>query len=324
MTLPNREAGLERAAAVRDFIQGEVLELADACVVLADAAWPLDDTSIEASARLGGEGIAVVPRSVEAVVLLTQTCDLQRTTSEYYLCQLAPVFGCAAQFARLVLRGRQPSFAALPWLSDAHVADLSLITSVERSLIVGSQSLARPRTPKERLHFAEALSRHFTRAALPDSVCTVLAPFLVRIKNKHDKQSDEGECIRKIATLRIEASPDLDAESPSLRVLIVLEHEDLPSIPEGVELNQERIDALVVRSFGDIASAVLNETDPIHIREAWSALAERWLQDSSDLADSMHDVGHIDVEVLSGDELSFARSRNAPELDLAYLTTRAA
>ena len=52
------------------------------------------------------------------------------------------------------------------------------------------------------------------------------------------------------------------------------------------------------------------------------ALAELWLQPAVELAETTPDVDSIDVLVLNGDELSFARARNAPELDLAYLSTR--
>ena len=324
MTSTDRRMALERAAGVRSYIQGEVLEIPDACLVLADAAWPLSDLAEQAAIEFGGTGFVSVPEPVDLVALMTQTCDLQETSTDARLCQVAPVVDRGERFAREAHRGRRPGWAALPWHSEGSIADLSRITTVERSVLIGATARGRPRTPAERVHFAETVSRHFTRIALPDTVCKVLAPFLQRIKDKHDRQSDEGECISRIAMLRIEATPDFDDPAPSLRLLVVLEAVDLPSLPMGVALDDTRIDQLLGLSNAAVARDALATSDPVLRREAWTALVELWIQDSATLADSVPGVDSIDVEVLSGDELTLTRLRNAPQLDLAYLTTRAA
>jgi hypothetical protein len=317
-----REEALQRAGAgVIGFIQGEVLALPDACVVVADAAWPLDDASAEVAAEEGDDGLILVPEAVDVIVLLTQTCDLQETTPEQRNCQVAPVVERGETFAREVLRGRRPGWVALPWYRRAAVAELARITTLERSVLVGARSLARPDTPRERLHFAESVSRHFTRAALPDPVVEVLRPLLERMRDRSGRASDEGRCIEQIATIRVEAVPDLDAPAPHLTVLLVLDVENLPSIG-GAELDHDGIDDLVSRGRAAAATAAQRAADPIAKREAWIALTELWLQPAVELAEATPGVDSIDVLVLNGDELSFARARNAPELDLAYLSTR--
>jgi len=210
------------------------------------------------------------------------------------------------------------------WYSSAAVADLSRITTLERSVLVGARSLGRPATPIERLRFAETVSRHFTRVALPDPVSEVLRPVLKRMAEKHDKQSSEGGCARIVQTLRVEAIPDFDAASPRLRLLVVLDTEDLPSLPPGSEIDHLRVDSLVQQGYTKAATEAVNASDPLARREAWTAVAELWLHDAVQLADASETVDSLDCEVLNGDELSFARARNAPEVDLAYLTTRAA
>jgi hypothetical protein len=318
------EAAFERAARVKSFIQGEVFDLPDTCVVLADASWPLDELSRQVALQEGGEGLVVVPEPVDRVALLTQTCDLQETSPDARLCQVAPIVDTGETFAHQAARGRLPGWVALPWHSPTSIADLSRITTLERSVLVDAATVGRPRNPGERLHFAESVSRHFTRAALPDPVCIVLRPFLQRLKDKHDKASSEGRCIALVANLRVEASPDFDDAAPSLTLLVVLEAPDLPPLPDGAELVDDRIDALVARGPSAAAGQALDTTDPVARREAWTALAELWVADSVDLAGDTPGVDSIEVEVLSGDELTFTRLRNAPELDLAYLTTRAA
>ncbi len=324
MSESQRGAALRRAAAVKSLIQGEVLEVPDACVVIADASWPLDERSVEAAAAVGGSGLVVVPEPVDLVALLTQTCDLQQTKPDSRLCQLAPVVQAEDLFVRQASRGHRPGWVALPWHSANSLADLSRITTFERSVLIGAHGCGRPSTPRERLAFAEAISRHFTRTALPDAVCDVIGPFLSRIKEKHDRFSPEGRCIGLIATLRIEATPDIDDPSPSLRLLVILEANDLAQLPEDVECDQDRVDELVARGHDTAARQALDGTTIRARREGWDALAELWTRESVALAESTPGVDAVDVEVLSGDELSFTRLRNAPELDLAYLTSRVA
>jgi hypothetical protein len=316
-------SALERAAVVATLIQGEVLAVADACVVIGDAAAPLSAEVADTAAELGmAEGLVVAPYVVDDVVLITQTCDLQETTAEERTCQVAPVVRVDPQIARQALRGRRPRYVALPWRDDQSVADLSLVTTVERSVLVGAESLGRPETSQERLRFADAVARHLTRPALPDAVVEVLVPFLTRIKDKHDKNSDEGRCLDKVAEFRLEAVPDIDAESPALTVLALLDEADLPPIPPGADLDDERIDALVQQGIARAAKAALETSDPVRKREAWTALTELWVQPAVDKAAQTEDVGSVEANVLNGDELSYARSRNTPVLDLQYLSTR--
>lgn len=193
------KSALQRAAVVSSLLQGEVLGAPDACVVLAEASAPLSEEAADIAASSGSEsGLIVVPHVVDDVVLLTQTCDLQFTTAAEYRCHVAPVIHVSEQVAYEALRGRRPGFAALPWLGSTAVADLSRITTVERSVLVGAISRGRPRNPGERFHFAETVSRYLTRPALPDPINEVLFPFVRRIAEKHDRESAEGRCAQNL------------------------------------------------------------------------------------------------------------------------------
>ena len=197
MTEPgeSREEALRRAASVASFVQGEVLEVPDVCVVVVDLAWPLDDSSAAMATSEGGD-LAVVPAPSESVVLLTQTCDLQRTTPESRFCQVAPVTNGSPAFARQVHRGYWPGWVDLPWHWPTSVADLFQITTLERSVLVGVASRGRPGTPWQRAHVAERVGRHFSRAALPDAVSAALRPFVDRIKKKYDKALQRADAWR--------------------------------------------------------------------------------------------------------------------------------
>jgi len=212
----------------------------------------------------------------------------------------------------------------LPWRSDGAVADLSLITTIERSLLVDAPRRARPRTPRERLHFANAVSRYLTRPALPDHVNMVLKPFLERISKRYDKNSAEGRCLHKVAEFRLEASPDLDAQAPALTVLALIDEADLPTLPPDAELDNASIDTIAGQGIPVAAEQALGEQDPLRKREAWTALCELWIQPALEKAREAANVGSVEMAVLNGEELSYARSINAPPLDLRYLSTRPA
>ena len=199
------ESALQRAAAVSSLLQGEVLGVADACVVLAEATAPLSAEAADIAASAGTHsGLIVVPYPVDDVVLLTQTFDMQFTTAAEHRCLLAPVMHVSEQVAYEALRGRRPGLAGLPWIGPTVVADLSRITSVERSVIVGAISQGHPRNPQERFHFAETISRYLTRPALPDAVNEVLSPFVKRILpapcaggERRGASDLRGPCLRK-------------------------------------------------------------------------------------------------------------------------------
>jgi hypothetical protein len=325
MTQPSPGA-LQRAAAVADLVQGEVVSLPDACVTLADAGNPLSAEAIRVVAELGvSEGVIWVPQDgVDDVVLLSQTCDLQETTLAEFHCLVAPVRKVSKARAYEAWRGQRPGEAGLPWLDEESIVDLSRITTIERSLLVDAPRRGRPQSLIESLHFAQSVERYLTRPALPDHVNAVLVPFVKRFKEKHDKDSPEGRCAHLVSELRLEGVPDIEAADPALNVLMVLEERHLPLLPSGAVLDDDRIDDLIDQGVGAAATAVERATNSVQKREAWMALSECWAKPSIELAAATPGIGSVEIEVLNGEELSYARSKNAPILDYRYLTTRAA
>lgn len=320
------EESLHRAAgAVAGLIQGEVLAVPDACVVIADASAPLSDDTVREAREAGvADGLIVVPQpGVDAVALLTQTCDLQETTDKEHTCLVAPIVKVSPVEARAALRGQGMSFAALPWVDDVSVADLSRITTVERSVLVDVVSLGRPGTPEERLNFSERVIRYLTRPALPDPINVALRPLVSTIKRRHGKDSAEGRCANRVQELRLEATPSLDDPEPALEVLVVLEEAELPTVSVG-RVRQGAVDALIEQGSASAATAVEAADGPVSKREAWTALAECWIDEARRGAVDVEGVDAVQITVLNGEELSYARSLSAPILDLIYLSTKVA
>lgn len=325
MTQMTFASAIQRAAPIIcDLVQGEVLAIPDICITLADAASPMSVEAFEMAADEGVvEGVVVVPqRGVDHVVLLSQTCDLQVTDEREFLCLVAPVVNVSEGVAREALRGRRPRIAALPWFCSTSVVDFSRITTIERSLLVGAERRGRPQTPRDAFSFAESVGRFLMRPALPDSVNNVLKPLASRILQQVDKDSPEGRCIRALDEIRIEGTPDIEADDVALNVLMVLESEKLPLLSLGVEVNDSHIDRFIVAGRGAAAQAVENATTDVSKREVWMALAECWVRPAVEMVDQIDGVNSIRVEVVNDDELTYARSKNAPILDYRFLSTR--
>ena len=301
------------------------MAVADACVVLADAAAPLTSDAARIAAAEGvNSGLIVVPQAVDDIVLLTQTCDLQFTTADEHRCLVAPVIRVPKLKAYEALRGRRPGLAGLPWVDEMSVADLSRITAVERSMLLDAVSRGQPRNPVERIHSAQTVSRYLTRPALPDPINKVLSPFVVRIAQKHGRHSAEGRCAYDVSELRVEATPDLDADEPALNVLLVLDETKLPRLPAGVVVDDDRIDAL--SAAGPTAAGRGSARCRGRRRQARGMDSVGGVLDHAlgrGGAPDVAGVGSLEITVLNGEELSYARSLNAPTLDLRYLSTRA-
>jgi hypothetical protein len=83
-----------------------------------------------------------------------------KDTPESRFCQVSPVTDGSPVFARQVHRGHWPGWVDLPWHWPTSVADLSQITTVERSVLVGVASRGRPGTPAERAHLLPSRPQH--------------------------------------------------------------------------------------------------------------------------------------------------------------------
>jgi hypothetical protein len=124
--------------------------------------------------------------------------------------------------------------------------------------------------------------------------------------------------------MRLEASPHLDADDPALNVLMILEEDELPQLPSGAHVDDARVDELVAAGPAVAAAAAQAANDAASKREAWTGLAECWIQPSVELVPTVAGVGSVEITVMNGEELSYAGSRNVPVLDMRYLSTRAA
>ncbi len=105
---------------------------------------------------------------------------------------------------------------------------------------------------------------------------------------------------------------------------MILDEDELPRLPDGSHVDDRRVDGLIGAGRTVAAEAVHQAGDPVAKREAWTALAECWIKPAAELVPAVDGVGSVEITVMNGEELSYARSLSAPIIDLRYLTTRAA
>ena len=304
--------------------QGDVLELPIAeTVLIADLERPLSGVAIEESAA-GGTGIQIVPVAAPRVVLLTQTCDLQRTGTGQLFAVVAVVEERTPTDASRAWRGNLPRLAGLPWLSPNAVADLSNVTTIERSLLIGAQRIATPDV-HERTQFSEILGRFYHRPAIPDQVIKALEPLQTKAKDKHDSpKSAVGRRFNDLYEIRILLEPDADDPCPDVTLLFLLEQTDLPPLPRGVDIDDAQVDSLLRQLDIDSVSNAIEVTGgALEVRHLWWAWAEFWARKVRAKTATLEGVGEIAIEVWSISEISYARASAAVLLDLGYLSTRA-
>lgn len=314
----------QAGAASKLFRQGDVLELAVAeTVLIADLDRPLSGAAIEESAA-GGTGIQIVPVAAPRVVLLTQTCDLQRTGTGQLFAGVAVVEERDPTDASRAWRGNLPRLAGLPWLSATAVADLSNVATIERSLLIGAQRIATP-SAHQRAQFSEILGRYFHRPAIPDQVINALEPLQAKAKNKHDSpESAVGQRFNDLYEIRILLEPDVDDPCPDVTLLFLFEKTDLPPLSRGVNVDHTQVDTLVrQRDIESVSRAIDAAESALEIRHLWWAWAEFWASKVRTRAANLDGVGEIAIEVWSTSEISYERATAAVPLDLSYLSKRA-
>lgn len=323
----------EAEAASRDVRQGALVRFS-LSVWLADATRPLTLAAKEQSADLEEPPSADAPpeERVQVVdgtfgdlaMVVSQSCDLARTDNSRQFVTLCPVYPVPPEAASEVRSGSHPRLLEVTWLPDqgdaSLVADLSVLTTLERGLLVGLPILAR--TPEaDRRRVAQALARYLGRPALPDAINWYLDRLTEHADERHDKDSPLGRFLQRIVQIRLTTDHPLDEDPPWRLHLIFIVREEhlLDSSPEAVNAANARR----LGTDGIIAlDRFLNEfdSDPSFGRadDLWRRAIDQWL---SRLRPSPAVDGHPTFEVVSA--LPPHRYEQSDVLDLGYLSLAA-
>lgn len=226
----------------------------------------------------GEDGLREVP--VEGLVVVSQTCDVVRTVRDRSFVEVAPLVKVPEAHLHGIRRGRMLRYAHVPG-----VADQSLVADLERTMTVHKELVARwarvegCMTDQDARLFAEMLARKRLRFAFPDDFTEFVRPLQERFREKHDKNSPEGEAMRALQEIRVQARPSWAASPISLDFFMVCDEATKEAIgaqlPAWSQLLKPRtpyqtVDFMKV-TLDELTAAQYLATDPLDLEYlSWS------------------------------------------------------
>jgi hypothetical protein len=173
-------------------------------------------------------GESIVEMTIQnGLMVLTQTCDIQRDCRDRPFMEVAPLVTLAdsGEFTD-VIDGARPRYATVPPLHSRRMAaDLDRSLTVEKAAVATWERMPGCTTDKERRELGRHLAQQRGRAALPDEFTTFMRPLERRWKEVKRKDTLEGQTFRAIAEVRVHAFPRWDAETVELFFWLILKDE---------------------------------------------------------------------------------------------------
>lgn len=239
-----------------------------------DVEQPLTEDGVVAAT----EGVENAETVVRGFMVVTQTCDIVRTSSKRPFVEVCPLVDVDPNLFGEISRGRRPNYAFVPCLADSRlVADLDRVMTVEKGVVAGWERVAGWSTDAEARRLASGLARKRARVAFPDDFARFAERLLDRLSSKHDKQTDEGQALRALREIRVRAEPSWDADRVKLSFWFI-RNEDEPTfgnqswgsmLPAWQALipDSERFEVSqsVVQTLDDMTAREYVESDPLDL-----------------------------------------------------------
>jgi len=197
-------------AALREWRQGDYVLGEQWLVVRFDASCPITEEARKVAGRDPDADLGET--AVRGLVVLTQTCDVVRDCADRPYVEVAPLVEVDAGELHQVRRGYLPRYAAVPRLDEqCLVVDLDRVMTVEKAVVASWTRGAGCKDDGEARSFADALTRKRGRFAFPDDFREVVGDLERRLRDKHDKNTEEGSALRALREIRVQAEPAWDA-----------------------------------------------------------------------------------------------------------------
>jgi hypothetical protein len=157
-------------------------------------------------------------QDIEGLVILTQTCDIVRTSRDRPYVEVGPLVKVEdAGELQNIRRGAKPRYAYVPGTAPRMlVADLDRVMTVEKGLLATWTRETGCPTNQDQRDFSEALARKRARFAFPEDFVSLVKPLRSRVTQKHGKDSPEGKCLGALREIRVSATPHWDDRIISL------------------------------------------------------------------------------------------------------------
>ena len=172
-------------------------------------------------------GTAVVADRVEGFVILTQTCDIVRSSQNRPYIEIAPLVRCDDATVEQIRTLRRPAFAYIPGVAENRlVADLDRIMTIEKGVLARwSERIPGCRSVAEQRVFARAIAHKRSRFAFPDDFVLAASHFRRHLHNKHNRASDVGSHLRALREIRVRAAPSWLSDSVELTLWFIKDHD---------------------------------------------------------------------------------------------------
>lgn len=269
--------------AMKRWRQGDVAAVQSFSHV-ADLRRPVTSASIELSRSQASSGNTTVRISteVESLVVLTQTCDIVRSSSRRPYIEVCPLIRVDPSTATAAMAGERPSHAALPTLGNDAVADLDRVMTVEKGWLSLAGYIQGWTTDSEIRKFQATVARRYERFAFPDDFTRVADKLRDKIISRHGKlTSPEGQLFSTVSQVRVRADPHWSSSDIEVTLSFILPAGTLGEVPEDADGSLSLNETLKwlsakQRSSTEIAERILSEADPGTRDVLWTRMAEAW------------------------------------------------
>lgn len=309
--------------AMQAWRQGDVAQ-ANSFVHLADLSRPVTTASIQAgqSAASSSSAVARITTAVDGLVVITQTCDIRRSSLQRPYIEVCPLVHVDPTIAASAAAGERPNYAAIPALGDSAVADLDRVMTVEKGWLSSATIVSGWNTDQEIRRFQAAVARRYQRFAFPDDFTMSMNRLRDKIISRHGKgTSPEGQLFAVLKQIRVSADPHWSANEIDVKLSFILDSGVLSDIPNDVgdtERFNETLRWLLDgrRSSSDIATRLQSESDLESKNVLWTRLAEAWARTCR----PQGGINSIIGEIRDVDEYSISEYWESSQLDLDHLS----
>ena len=270
----------------------------------------------------GGSPTVRIGTAVEGLVLLTQTCDVQRSAAIRPYVELCPLIRVDPETARAASARERPRYAAIPALGPDAVADLDRVMTVEKGWLTYAPRISGWNTDDEIRLFQAAVARSYQRFAFPDDFVESMDKLRDRIVKRHRRQaSPEGQLLAVAKEIRAVASPHWSADNIEVTLYFILPAGTLLPVPDELidtPRQQETYRWLSSRprQSPDIAQRLLAEPDASSRSILWKRLVETWV----DMCEPKGNIRGIYAEAVDARDYSVEEYWQGVQLDFDYLS----
>jgi hypothetical protein len=178
-----------------------------------------------------GESTSLTESEVPGFAIITQSCDVVRRYQDRPYVTVASLAEVSESELGLIVSGYRPQFAAIPAVESKNlVADLDRIMTVDKQIVAGWTQTRGCANDEEIRKFSAAIKRKHGRFAFPDDFNRFVGALQDRLKEKHDKRSDEGDTLRGLEEIRVRAAPSWDAPEVELMFWFIAKPENVAEV----------------------------------------------------------------------------------------------